>query len=538
MAISPLEFTTNFPPMESDNESVASAQDTVLPPEKVSKTIFISYRHVEPDSTLAHKLADALRQAGHTAFIDSGIRWGEDWAKRIYDSLLQCDYLLLLLSKEAANSEMVSEEVRIAVNLRRKPERPGCPLILPVRVQLPFSEPLPYELSARLSSIQQIQWTNDADTQPLIEKLLQTVGNPEEWRGDIADRKFPIESVPDYVPAAQVDPRLMRVLPGGVIRPGAPHYVVREMDNACREGVLAERGLVTLIGARQTGKTSLILRTMQTVSDTDGLRPALVDFQVFDEADFISVSHIWRRIIVEWAEELNLTWTRDQWREGASERANIGTFLQRHLFARSEIPVLLCFDEADRVITHPTGPDFFATVRGFWGLGARDAYWERIHWLIGASTEPSIFIPDLSMSPFNIGDRVETHSLTEDEVKTMASRFGQSDDAASEVYAFAGGQPYLTHTLFYQMARGTAPQVLFGTRNGGIFHVHLHRFLLRFQAEPDLRNALQGIIRGEGCPNLSLARRIELAGLARYDKEGRLVPACGLYATFFRDTLG
>ena len=73
--------------------------------------IFISYRHQEPDSNLAHTFAKALKKAGNDVFIDTGIRWGKNWVKKIREALEKTDYLLVLLSRETANSEMVVREV-------------------------------------------------------------------------------------------------------------------------------------------------------------------------------------------------------------------------------------------------------------------------------------------------------------------------------------------------------------------------------------------------------------------------------------------
>ena len=70
---------------------------------------FISYRRQEPDSPLAHEFAQALEKAGHEVFIDTGIRWGANWAKEIREALERSEYLVLLLSREAAASEMVME---------------------------------------------------------------------------------------------------------------------------------------------------------------------------------------------------------------------------------------------------------------------------------------------------------------------------------------------------------------------------------------------------------------------------------------------
>ncbi len=101
-----------------------------------SATVFISYRHREPDHTLAHAFADALRREGHAVFIDTDIPWGEDWAKRIPEALRQAHYMLLLLSPQAAVSEMVMEEVATAHELAQR--RDGLPIILPNPHQFPL----------------------------------------------------------------------------------------------------------------------------------------------------------------------------------------------------------------------------------------------------------------------------------------------------------------------------------------------------------------------------------------------------------------
>ena len=91
--------------------------------------VFTSYRHQKLDSSLAHKFAEKLINAGHEVFIDTGIRWGANWVKRIREALEKADYLLLLLSREAADSEMVVEEVAIAMELAQ--ERDGFPQSVP-----------------------------------------------------------------------------------------------------------------------------------------------------------------------------------------------------------------------------------------------------------------------------------------------------------------------------------------------------------------------------------------------------------------------
>ena len=89
------------------------------------KSVFISYKHIEPDASLASALAETLRGENHEVFIDTGIRWGKSWVAEIEKALKACDYLLLLLSEEAARSEMVIEEVAIAKELGRRHRHPN-----------------------------------------------------------------------------------------------------------------------------------------------------------------------------------------------------------------------------------------------------------------------------------------------------------------------------------------------------------------------------------------------------------------------------
>ena len=49
--------------------------------------VFISYRHREPDSTLAHTFAEAFKEAGHDVFIDRDLRVGADWVRSIRAAL-------------------------------------------------------------------------------------------------------------------------------------------------------------------------------------------------------------------------------------------------------------------------------------------------------------------------------------------------------------------------------------------------------------------------------------------------------------------
>ena len=539
----------------------ASAGPTVAPPAvtpavvEVAKarqptSVFISYRHQEPDQTIAHALADALGQAGHKVFIDTGIRWGADWVKEINRHLEAARYFVLLLSKESAASEMVVEELALARELARKS---GAPVILPVRVGLPFDEPLPYHVSVHLRSTQQEQWNRPDDTARLINQLL-SVFVEEAGRADAATGEAPAAGgVSSDVPQPQLDPRAM-IVPGGALDTSSRFYVMRQADEEVWDQVRRDRGVVTVRGPRQTGKTSLMMGTFAALRLGGGEpRAVFIDFQALSYKDLETLDAVWRAIADHVAHQLRLPgWDETCWKAGADHDVNSSRFLERCVFREDETPVLICLDEIDRVFKSPVKGDFFGTVRSFHNSGAYDAHWRKVRWLLGTSSEPSFFIEDLTQSPFNIGLRIDLDAFTPEEVNVLASRHGLTlgAETLARTMDYVGGRPYLVHLLFYQMVRrraggASAPgwqdgwRKLFDARTAGdgVFRDHLHRFLFHFQREAALAAAMKRVIGGEGCDDVRMASRLEAGGLVRRDKNMKVVPQCGLYADFFGQEL-
>jgi hypothetical protein len=145
-------------------EEVPRLQPPALPLDKaavVGKKVFISHRAQEPDFSLAVQLCEALNASGHQAFTATlGANFPpaplseEDWFAHIDTELKQCDYFLLLLSPQAAVSEMVIEELRRAKELRDSPSNQKL-VVLPIRVNCPLSAPLNHDLRSYLQGIGQ-----------------------------------------------------------------------------------------------------------------------------------------------------------------------------------------------------------------------------------------------------------------------------------------------------------------------------------------------------------------------------------------------
>lgn len=115
---------------------------------------FVSYsQRSEEDRRLADQLRAGLESAGHSVFIDRGMRIGTNWVEEIGTRIEWCDFLVVLLSATSVHSEMVLGEVRAA---HRKRRQDGRPQILPIRVR--YDDPLDYELDSYLARFQELRW--------------------------------------------------------------------------------------------------------------------------------------------------------------------------------------------------------------------------------------------------------------------------------------------------------------------------------------------------------------------------------------------
>jgi len=146
--------------------------------------VFISYRHTEPDQSLAKELANAIGKQ-HQVFIDTQIPLGKEWGATIEEHLTGADFLVALVSKEAAESPMVVAEIEQAHFLNVHHKRPG---IIPIRLM--FDGHLRYPLSAYLNRFQQGVWNGPQDT-PRVTALVLTALQERAPTPQPADQRRP-----------------------------------------------------------------------------------------------------------------------------------------------------------------------------------------------------------------------------------------------------------------------------------------------------------------------------------------------------------
>lgn len=496
--------------------------------------VFLSYN--TDDKDLVERIAVLLAdKAGLNPWFDD---WtlipGEPWVRNLERGLEASSSCAVFIGKNAEGPWQKNEVESALRKQVRNPEFRVIPVILP-------GAPKKLELPSFLDGNTWVDFHAGIEYEDSLWRLECGIrGNPP-GQGRLKSKKHkpPVLKIVEQV---HFDP-LKISRPGGPLHVNSRFYIKRKADDEVLNEILRTRGIVTIKGALQTGKTSLILQLYHAIQSLrSDLRIVLVDFQSISEKNFKTMEKIWFNIVSCISNQLKIKeWNSNNWKKKADYNYNVSNFFDR-MFEISEYPLIICFDEVDRVFNSPIKKDFFASIRSLYTRGAYESCFHKTRWLLSTSSGPASFIDNINQSPFNIGYIAELNTFTIEEVREFARRHGLilNHEDVERVMNYVGGRPYLVHTLFYHLVRNPdAYEQLFDVWLAGrkIFREHLEYYLAQFQREKSLKEMMIKVIQGKGCKDVILANRLLSAGLVRRDDQQKIVPLCSLYVDFFRKEL-
>jgi hypothetical protein len=505
------------------------------------RRIFISYRRrTKEDSDLALWLKQELSRAGHEVFIDVAMEVGLDWSREIRNRIEWCQFLIVLLSKDSVESEMLQEEVRLAHQRRKKDD---TPLILPVRVH--FYDDLDYALGAILNRYQYVQWEGPSSNEKVRQQLLQVI------ESDIFQSAPPVQSVLSPAisgdamqnetrirPSSAADPRILRRRPGGAALVDDPCYIERDADRVTLQ-VAGDTGVTLTIKApQQMGKTSLLVRYLEQCRK-EGKSIVFVDFELFSDDELDSPSIVLSKIAGQTLRDLGIDPNLLKPIQGPTD---LTFFLEDIVFKNIQGSVAIALDDVDRLINKPFRDTVFAMLRSWHGRRASHGRlgWSRLDLVLVVSTEPNFFIQDGDLSPFNVNDPIRLEHFDVTHLHQLNGIMGRllNDDQLVKLYELVGGHPYLTRLAYYCMGPA-AVQISFddlmrrAADHNGPFGDHLRAKLSQLQSRPDLANAMANLVLRGQSPNDAAYHKLSAVGLARRREDGHILPANLLYKTFF-----
>ncbi|MDZ8028053.1 MAG: AAA-like domain-containing protein [Nostoc sp. DedQUE11] len=527
-------------------KQVQSDQVKAVSPATNTTRVFISYRSQSPDRELAQQFFQELTAAGHEAFMaGESIRLGETWPQRIDAELERSNYFLLLLSEQSAVSEMVTEEVRWAKQLRdnRSDRRPT---ILPIRVNFPMNSPLNYALRGYLQNIQQREWKSPADTPVLIQEVLTLLSTEHTPPMVNSEPVIPYEDSPDQPPLPVAEPELYRE-PGGSIPLNSELYIERPpKETDCYREIVQSGALIRIKAPRQMGKTSLMARVLNYAKE-QGYQTIPISFQRADNKSFTNFDQFLHWFCKQIGRRLNrLNQLEDYWK-GDNSKDKCITYLEECILEEIDSPIVLGLDEVDLVFPHrEVADDFFGLLRS-WYESARygDAssdLWAKLRLVMVHSTET--YIPlNINQSPFNVGMTVELPEFNSNQVQDLAQRYGLNwgKQQVEKLVNLVGGHPYLVRKALYHLRRQDVileQLLLEAPTEAGIYIDHLRRHLLNLQCYPELTEALRQVVIKSKPTELNSKSAFKLESMGLVSLQGNQATIrCDLYRSYFRDHL-
>lgn len=529
-------------PMFAQTQLPQSASSGVSTKPITSQRVFISYRSQQPDAGLAQEFYNHLIAAGHQAFMaGSSISWGQNWVERIDEELKSCDYFLLLLSEKSASSDMVAGEVRTA---RKLQDKLGKPVILPVRINLPFDDPLNYELRSFLQTIQQREWNSQADTPVILSEilsLLSTGSAPEPLTEEITPTPIVGKQDRPPLPVAELE------LPGGTIQLASRFYVQREpWESRCYEQMEKNAGLIRIKAPRQMGKTSLLARICHRARE-QGYRTATLDFLETDETIFEDLSVFLKRFCALISRKLGISPRKvsEFWDEELfGPKENCNDYFEQCILVDLTVPLFLGLDELDRLFPYnAVAKEFLALLRSWNEKAKVNETWAKLRMAIAHSTE-SYVVMDTNSSPFNVGLAVELPEFNQEQVLDLVARHGLNwgTEETRQLMKMVGGHPYLVRLALYHVAQGdlTLTQLLATSpTDAGIYGEHLRRHLWNLQQNPELAGAFQRVVATDKPVCLPSMSAFKLNGMGLVSLQGNEVVLRheSLYRPYFQSRL-
>jgi hypothetical protein len=507
------------------------------------KNVFISYRHVEPDQSLAQSLATSLTKRHLKVFVDTKMLVGTKWVKEIEKQIRMAHYFIVLLSKDSIRSDMVRREVDLAYKMTQKTKNRLS--ILPIRVA--FEGELPYDMGAYLGSIQYALWKDGDAHETVCDQIVaaieKAVALPRKGKADpdslsssgIQELARATENAGAPLPAA--DPRF--ALDTGAVKLSSPFYVRRKADSHL-EGQISTDGVTVVVkGPRQMGKSSLLARAHAEAREKQR-KTCYLDFQSIGDAELSSLESLLKCLARKLAREFKSpVRPEEQWDSKLPPMDNLTYFIEDAILVNEQLGALVLFDEADRVFQCEYRDDFFAMVRAWHNSRATNDRWNKLNLVIAHSTEPYLWIKNLNQSPFNVGYRIELEEFTVDQISDLNKRHGSPLRTSAEIQQLldlVGGHPYLVRQGLYTLKVNSWTMANLkeaASSDTGPFGDHLRQWAWYLEERKELQSALRQLLQSGQVTEEAHFQRLRAAGLVRGPTRDAVRLRCQLYQDYF-----
>ncbi len=248
---------------------------------------------------------------------------------------------------------------------------------------------------------------------------------------------------------------------GGSLPEENKSYVIRDADEELYNAL--EKGeYCYVLDARQTGKSSLCVRTMARLKEK-GIARVFIDISKFGEN--INSRQWYFKQVNCIRESLNLPMNSDrltEWWDNKHNFSDLGkyeSFLEEFIVNKKEQKVVIFIDEIDTVLSLDFTDDFFIFIRSCYNERTTNQEYKRLTFCLLGVASPNNLIKDKKRTPFNISQGItlkpfpinidDPDSLKQIQplIRGLEGKFDHPQKVMAQILSWTGGQPFLTQKL-------------------------------------------------------------------------------------------
>ena len=340
---------------------------------------------------------------------------------------------------------------------------------------------------------------------------------------------------------SSIDFRGSLCYPSGAVPLNSPLYIERQpIEKLAYEEIQKPGALIRIKAAKEMGKTSLLLRILN-YADTYGYRKINFNFAQIDCAILGNLDRFLRFLCASATQQLELeSKLKEYWDEDIGSKVSCSLYFRSYLLRQIEQPIVLAFDELNRIFEYPqVAKDFLPLLRSWYEEAKITPSWKKLRQIVVHSTE--VYIPlNINQSPFNVGLPIQLKSFDLEQVKKLAEKYQldwQSGKEAEQLINLVGGHPALIQIALYHLGRGeiTLEKLLQTTSTSeSVYHRHLRLQWLTLQQEHELVKVFQNLLQTNRPLQLKpiVTYKLSSMGLIKQIGDKALV-SCKLYQDYF-----
>ena len=323
--------------------------------------------------------------------------------------------------------------------------------------------------------------------------------------------------------------------PEGQVRLGSGFYVSYPHLDRCYGELRKPGGLLRLKSPHKMGKSSLMLRLLETARTDWNYRAISIDLNQTNQRFLPDPEQFMKWFCAAVGRESRIRVQMDEhWDTIFGGNDNATFYFETYLLQPDDRPLVLAIDNLEI--------DLCGLLRGWYERSKTHKLWENLRLMIVHSQEYAQ--RDIHQSPFNVGFPVELGEFNRVQIEDLMQRHGLNWPGAEidRFLGLIGGHPYLVRLALYRLACGdfsldeflqTAPT------EAGIYSDHLRGFLKVLIDQPTLGQAMKMVVNSDRPVRLGSEEAFKLNSM------GLVVPAtdncvkarCQLYQRYFSDRL-